>query len=70
MKATEFPSKVYFTIPEDNGGAEYIYKNALIEWAKEKIEDLKVLLDTDPYKEVYVGQCEVYKELIDKLNSI
>lgn len=46
------------------------FREKLIEWAKEKLEDLKGLLDTDPYKEVYVGQCEVYKELIDKLNSI
>lgn len=46
------------------------FREKLTEWAKEKLEDLKGLLDTDPYKEVYVGQCEVYKELIDKLNSI
>ena len=48
----------------------YIRKDTLIGWANEKLEGLKALLVTDPYKEVYVGQCEVYKELIDKLNSM
>lgn len=46
------------------------FREKLLEWVKEKLEDLKDLLDTDPYKEAYVGQCEAYKELIDKLNSI
>lgn len=55
--------------PNDNF-VEYIRKDALIEWAKEKLENLKGLLDAAPYKEVYVGKCEVYKELMDKLNSM
>ena len=82
MKAPELPTKIYFTILDmgsgyvytlsldDNGGTEYIRKDTLIGWVNEKLEGLKALLDTDPYKEAYVGQCEVYKELIDKLNSM
>ena len=82
MKAPELPTKIYFTILDmgsgyvytpsldDNGGTEYIRKDALIEWAKEKLEDLKSLLDTDPYKEAYIGKCEALKDIIDKINSI
>ena len=70
------PDKIYFdgvdtsTTPRLAINEEYIRKDALIEWAKEKLESLKDLLDTDPYKEAYIGKCEVLKELMDKLNSL
>ena len=44
------------------------FREKLIEWAKEKLEDLKGLLDTDPYKEVYIGQCEILKDMMNKWN--
>lgn len=48
----------------------YIRKEALMEWLEGQLETLKPLLDTDPYKEAYIGKCEAFKEVIDKLNSM
>ena len=55
------PNKVYilpsqYNLQYDNGGEEYIRKNALLEWAKDMIECGATLLATDT--------------LIDKLNSM
>lgn len=52
------------------GNIEYIRKDALLEWMEGQLETLKPLLDTDPYKEAYIGKCEAFKEVIDKLNSM
>lgn len=48
----------------------YIRKDALLEWLGGQLETLKSLLDKDPYKEAYIGKCEAFKEVINKLNSM
>lgn len=72
MKAPELPTKIYFTVLdmgsgyvytpslEDNGGTEYIRKDALMEWAKE----------TYLNENASAIRKVCYKQLIDKLNSI
>ena len=50
-------------------GAEW-QKDALLEWLEGQLEMLKPLLDTDPYKEAYIGKCEAFKEVINKLNEM
>lgn len=79
MKAPELPTKIYFTILDmgsgyvytpsldDNGGTEYIKKDALIEWLKPEKDR--------PFPEDYERGCidgrnGLREELIDKLNSI
>ena len=67
----ETPDKIYLGIDEldsgyvynlsleNNGHAEYIRKDVLLEWAKEKQnESLTIVAD------------DIWQELIDKLNSI
>ena len=61
IKATETSADVQY---------EYIRKDALMEWLEGQLEMLKPLLDTDPYKEAYIGKCEAFKEVINKLNEM
>ena len=48
---------------------EYIRKDALLEWAKEKFSDLtkKFEAQDDP---VWWGQRNAFQQMIDKLNSL
>lgn len=74
MKAPELPTKIYFTILDmgsgyvytpsldDNGGTEYIRKDALLEWANKMLQDTADRLD-------FHGN-RAFAELYSKLNSI
>ena len=80
MKAPELPTKIYFTILDmgsgyvytpsldDNGGTEYIRKDALIEWVKEH----KCVIETHgDERDAYLrGEYSILNSLIDKLNSM
>lgn len=44
---------------------EYIHKDALIEWAKDNLLECEVSNDETDY-----GRIDVYKKLIEKLNSM
>lgn len=50
--------------PNDNF-QEYIRKDALIEWAKDNLLECEVSNDETDY-----GRIDVYKKLIEKLNSM
>lgn len=70
MKAPDLPNKIYFTILDmgsgyvytpsldDNGGTEYIRKDALLEW----LNDMKFMANS--------GRAGAYQNVIDKLNSM
>lgn len=59
MKSPDFPNKINFTILEDNGVAEYLSKEVLLEWAKKKqYESLTIVADN------------FWQEVIDKLNEM
>ena len=46
---------------------EYIRKDALLEWAKEKLEEYKPMAKIDDAR---WGQCNAFKQLIDKIESL
>ena len=50
---------------ENNGGTEYIRKDAILEWAKESLLECEASNDEADY-----GRIDAYKKLIDKLNSL
>lgn len=59
MKSPDSPNKINFTILEDNGVAEYLSKEVLLEWAKKKqYESLTIVADN------------FWQEVIDKLNEM
>lgn len=74
MKAPELPTKFYFTILDmgsgyvytpsldDNGGTEYIRKDALLEWANKELKD-----NVGQYHNDYDL---ALSSLIDKLNEM
>lgn len=73
MKAPELPTKIYFTILDmgsgyvytpsldDNGGTEYIRKDALIEW----IQEVRAI----PHENAIVRDL-AFQEVINKLSSM
>lgn len=75
MKAPELPTKIYFTILDmgsgyvytpsldDNGGTEYIRKDALLEWAEEEM--MKAARSSEAY-----GRRKAFMDVIDKLNEM
>ena len=83
MKA---PDKIYLNTPkiqpeldnttwdtrpyDDCINVEYIRKNALLEWAKEKYEDYDRRLVGFPDDGAYWGQRNAFRQMIDKLNSM
>lgn len=88
MKTPELPTKIYFTILDmgsgyvytpsldDNGGTEYIRKDALMEWVESEMNRLWELLpDADNPNPTqmelrYLGQYMQMEALEDKLNSM
>lgn len=79
MTAPELPTKIYFTILDmgsgyvytpsldDNGGTEYIRKDALMELLKPE----KDISFPDDYERGCIdGRNGLRRELIDKLNSM
>lgn len=75
MKAPELPTKIYFTILDmgsgyvynpsldDNGGTEYIRKDALLEWAEEEM--MKAARSSEAY-----GRRNAFMDVIDKIESL
>lgn len=49
---------------------EYIRKKALLEWAKEQLDILNKQTLLHPDDEVFWGQRNAFKQLIDKLNEM
>jgi hypothetical protein len=49
---------------------EYIRKEALLEWAKEKYEEYDRRIAGFPDDGAYWGQRNAFRQMIDKLNSI
>ena len=88
MKAPELPTKIYFTILDmgsgyvytpsldDNGGTEYIRKDALIEWLRKEYETVSWYDEKMRHVTRCVGdtsssgKAQAYKSVIDKLNSM
>ena len=63
------PNKVYIlpsqhNLQYDNGGEEYIRKDALLEWAKEQIKDYADSLPEE------IGWDDALKAVINKINSL
>ena len=56
--------------PDDETEVEYVRKNALLEWAKEKYEDYDRRLVGFPDDGAYWGQRNAFQQMIDKLNSM
>lgn len=75
------PDKIYLGIQDlgsgytydlsldDNGGQEYIRKDALMEWAKNKIVESEIAMDTADDHAIW-GQRNAFKQVLDKLNSM
>ena len=73
MKAPELPTKIYFTILDmgsgyvytpsldDNGGTEYIRKDALMKW----IQEARAI----PHENAITRDL-VFQEVVNKLNSM
>lgn len=73
MKAPELPTKIYFTILDmgsgyvytpsldDNGGTEYIRKDALLEW----IQEVRAI----PHENAITRDL-TFQEVVNKLNSM
>ena len=64
------PNKVYIlpsqhNLQYDNGGEEYIRKDAILEWATEKIRP--IANEKDDY---YVGKRVAFKQGIEKILSL
>ena len=81
MKAPDLPNKIYFTILDmgsgyvytpsldDNGGTKYIRKDALLEWANERLEEFRHIAEIS--NDVAAdGEVDAFEEVIDKLNSM
>lgn len=81
MIAPELPTKIYFTILDmgsgyvynpsldDNGGTEYIRKDALMEWLEQNRNQSQIWFDR--YHETEdLSAKQVWEEVIDKLNSM
>ncbi len=56
--------------PDDETEVEYVRKNVLLEWAKEKYEDYDRLLVGFPDDGAYWSQRNAFQQMIDKLNSM
>ena len=64
---------VYAELPifsQADANVEYIRKDALLEWAKEQLDILNKQTLLHPDDEVFWGQRNAFKQLIDKLNSM
>jgi len=73
MKTPELPTKIYFTILDmgsgyvytpsldDNGGTEYIRKDALLEW----IQEVRAI----PHENAITRDL-TFQEVVNKLNSM
>jgi len=55
---------------DDETEVEYIRKEALLEWAKEKYEEYDRRIAGFPDDGAYWGQRNAFRQMIDKLNSI
>lgn len=54
----------------DTTATEYIRKEALLEWAKEKYEEYDTAASGFPDDGTYWGQRNAFRQIIDKINSI
>ena len=73
------PDKIYIYPPFDHPNSltektneneiEYIHKDALLEWAKEKYEEYRQKEEHDGYH-MYYGQRDAFQQVIEKLSSI
>ena len=81
----EAPDQIYLTTSAENEkhgnywgcwttrecpGEPYIRKEALLEWAKEQLDILNKQTLLHPDDEVFWGQRNAFKQLIDKLNEM
>lgn len=62
---------IAFSFEQKFDTVEYIRKDALLEWLQKEYETNKWFYDTHAKpNNLHTGRCEVYKKVIDKLNSM
>ena len=82
MEAPKLPNKIYFTTLdvgsgwvyspslEDNGGEQYIRKDALLEWAESKMKEYALKSFEKNDDGTHWGQRNAFQQVIDKIKSL